>query len=212
MFDLQIILEGDDRKMDRTRKIIAWFCILFLCLAGCGKNQSGQSSSSQSPAENSSDVSSDTANKDEDKKDDNSTSAGKDEAAANQQDTNTVPGNSSPSGNNTISVKVGDKDVDVNWENNESVDVLKQMSPLTVQLTPYGGVELTGNIGTTIPSTYSVITANPGDIVLYEGNTLIVMVESKTCQYTKIGKITNLSEAELKDLLSKGNVTITLEI
>ncbi|MBP3869555.1 MAG: hypothetical protein J6E46_01120 [Faecalicoccus sp.] len=214
--------------MEFNKKVLSGICVLFLCLAGCGKNQSsqGNDSNAQSSSETSSEVS-DTANKD-DKKDDQKEAA-KDEAntAEDSNASSESNGNGGTAGNgastnnsapaststgNGLSVKIGDKDAQVAWENNETVEALKQLSPLTVQLSPYKGVELSGNIGTTIPSVYSEMTTSPGDIVLYEGNTLIVAVEPNTCLYTKVGRITNLSEAELKDLLAQGNVTITLNI
>lgn len=220
-------MEGDE-IMEFNKKVLSGICVLFLCLAGCGKNQSsqGNDSNAQSSSETSSEVS-DTANKD-DKKDDQKEAA-KDEAntaedgnassdsngnggtAGNGASTNNSAPASTSTGNG-LSVKIGDKDAQIAWEDNETVEALKQLSPLTVQLSPYKGVELSGNIGTTIPSVYSEMTTSPGDIVLYEGNTLIVAVEPNTCLYTKVGRITNLSEAELKDLLAQGNVTITLNI
>lgn len=226
-----LLMKGDE-IMEFNKKVLSGICILFLCLAGCGKNQSSQGNDSNAPSSDTSSQVSDTTDKDdkkddqkEDAKDENSTSdtnaAGDSSApsgtngnggnAGNGSSTNNSAPSSTSTGNGP-SVKIGDKDAQVAWENNETVEALKQLSPLTVQLSPYKGIELSGNIGTTIPSVYSEMTTSPGDIVLYEGNTIIVVVEPNTCLYTKIGKITNLSEAELKDLLAQGNVTITLDI
>lgn len=48
-----------------------------------------------------------------------------------------------------------------------------------------------------------------GDIVLYSGNQIVVFYGSNSWAYTRLGKI-NLSEAELTELLSNGNVILKL--
>ncbi|MBQ1849408.1 MAG: hypothetical protein II139_03475, partial [Lachnospiraceae bacterium] len=54
-------------------------------------------------------------------------------------------------------------------------------------------------------------TTSAGDIVLYSGNQLVVFYGSNSWAYTRLGKI-NLNEKELKNLLSNGDVTITLSM
>lgn len=46
-------------------------------------------------------------------------------------------------------MKIGDKHVNVEWENNESVEALRNLvkeSPLTIQMSMYGGFEQVGPI------------------------------------------------------------------
>jgi hypothetical protein len=74
----------------------------------------------------------------------------------------------------------------------------------------YGGFEQVGPIGRTIKSNDNQMTTEPGDIVLYNSNNIVVFFGSNNWSYTKLGHI-NLSEEQLKELLDKPNVTIRLE-
>jgi hypothetical protein len=76
----------------------------------------------------------------------------------------------------------------------------------------YGGYEQVGNIGTSIPENDVEITAKAGDIVLYSGNSIVVFYGSNSWAYTRLGRITNLTDAELTQLLSNGDVTITISM
>ena len=46
--------------------------------------------------------------------------------------------------------------------------------------------------------------------MLYSGNKMVVFYGSNSWEYTRLGKITDKSAAELKELLGNGNVTITI--
>ena len=108
-------------------------------------------------------------------------------------------------------LKIGDREVPVTWEDNASVKQLRELADkgLSIKLSPYGGFEQVGSIGQTITSDDKQITTSPGDIVLYSGDKLVIFYGSNTWAYTKLGKI-DLSGKELTELLSKGDVTITL--
>ena len=112
-----------------------------------------------------------------------------------------------------LTMKIGDTPVAVQWEENASVDALKtlvQDSPLTIQMSMYGGFEQVGSIGTTLPRSDVRITTNAGDIVLYSGNQMVVFYGSNTWAYTKLGHVSDKTAQEMTALLSNGNVTITI--
>lgn len=113
----------------------------------------------------------------------------------------------------TLIMKIGNKAVDVTWEDNASVEELKELakSGLTIKMSKYGGFEQVGSIGKSITSNDKQTKTAPGDIVLYTGNKLVVFYGSNSWAYTRLGKI-NMSKKELKDLLGKGNVTVTLTL
>ena len=56
------------------------------------------------------------------------------------------------------------------------------------------------------------MTAQPGDIVLYSGNQLVVFFGSNSWSYTKLGHINDLSADELTVLLDKDQTVIELQI
>ena len=108
---------------------------------------------------------------------------------------------------------INDTKVDVTWENNASVAELKELAEdeLTISMSMYGGFEQVGPIGKSITRDDKQTTTSSGDIVLYSGNQLVVFYGSNSWAYTRLGKI-NLNEKELKNLLSNGDVTITLSM
>lgn len=115
--------------------------------------------------------------------------------------------------NKTLTLKIGNNEVSVNWLDNDSVTALKELAKdgLTINMSKYGGFEQVGSIGTTITSADSRITTNPGDIVLYSSNQIVIFYDSNTWSYTKLGHI-NLSKGELTDLLGDEDVTITISL
>ena len=117
--------------------------------------------------------------------------------------------------NTGMKMKINETEVTVSWEKNASVEALKKLAekqPLTIQMSMYGGFEQVGPIGSRLPSSDKYTTTAPGDIVLYSGNQIVVFYGANSWDYTRLGKITGLSEDEYKVLLGNGNVTITLSV
>ena len=113
--------------------------------------------------------------------------------------------------NMKLTLKIDDMEVDVIWSDNDSVKALKNLAKdgLTINMSKYGGFEQVGSIGSTLPSSDTRITTNPGDIVLYSSNQIVLFYDSNTWSYTKLGHI-NLSKSELTDLLGDEDVVISL--
>ncbi|MBQ6344352.1 MAG: alpha/beta hydrolase [Anaerolineaceae bacterium] len=110
-------------------------------------------------------------------------------------------------------MKIGNTPVQVEWESNESVEALKRLTasaPLTIQMSMYGGFEQVGAIGTGLPRNDVQTVTNAGDIVLYSGNQIVVFYGSNSWAYTRLGRITDKTQAEMTDLLGRGNTTITI--
>lgn len=113
----------------------------------------------------------------------------------------------------TANMKIDGIEVDVIWADNDSVKALKNLAKdrLTINMSKYGGLEQVGSIGSTLPSSDTRITTNPGDIVLYSSNQIVIFYNSNTWTYTKLGYI-NLSKSELIDLLGDEDVVTTLTL
>lgn len=113
--------------------------------------------------------------------------------------------------NMKLTLKIKDIEVDVIWNDNDSVRALKNLAKegLTINMSKYGGFEQVGSIGSTLPSSDTRITTNPGDIVLYSSSQIVIFYDSNTWSYTKLGHI-NLSKSELTDLLGDEDVVISL--
>lgn len=112
-----------------------------------------------------------------------------------------------------LKLKIGDTEVSVDWEDNESVKALRELAakePLTVSMSMYGGFEQVGSLGSTLPRNDKQTTTEAGDIVLYSGNQIVVFYGSNSWEYTRLGKITDKTASEMKELLGNGDVTLTL--
>ena len=112
-----------------------------------------------------------------------------------------------------LQMKIGDTEVVVDWEDNESVEALKELcrdKSLTIQMSMYGGFEQVGSIGQGLPRNDRQTTTQAGDIVLYSGNQIVVFYGSNSWAYTRLGHVTDKSAQEMAELLGGGDVTITI--
>ena len=118
-------------------------------------------------------------------------------------------------GDSSMTMKIGDTTVNVDWEDNQAVERLRDMAKdgdITIQMSMYGGFEQVGSIGQSLPRDDKQTTTSSGDIVLYSGNQMVVFYGSNSWSYTRLGHISDKDEAEMADLLSQGDVTITISI
>ena len=112
-----------------------------------------------------------------------------------------------------LQMKIDDTYVEVRWEDNASVDALKELckeNEFKIQMSMYGGFEQVGYIGQDLPRDDVQTTTSYGDIVLYSGNNIVVFYGSNSWAYTRLGHIENMDQDQLRDLLSNGDVIITL--
>ena len=101
------------------------------------------------------------------------------------------------------------------WEDNQAVEALRDMAKdgdITIQMSMYGGFEQVGSIGQSLPRDDKQTTTSSGDVVLYSGNQMVVFYGSNSWSYTRLGHISDKNTEEMTDLLSNGDVTITISI
>lgn len=118
-------------------------------------------------------------------------------------------------GDSTMIMKIGDTKVNVEWEDNQAVEALRDMAKdgdITIQMSMYGGFEQVGSIGQSLPRDDKQTTTSSGDIVLYSGNQMVVFYGSNSWSYTRLGHISDKNTEDMTDLLSNGDVTITISI
>ena len=108
-----------------------------------------------------------------------------------------------------MTLSIDGKEMPVTWEDNASVKELKEICPLKVDMSMYGGFEQVGSIGQSISRDDKQITTEFGDIVLYSGNQIVVFYGSNSWAYTKLGHI-DLSEEELTEILGNGDVVLEI--
>ena len=114
-----------------------------------------------------------------------------------------------------MTMTIGDTKVNVEWEDNQAVEALRNMAEdgdVTIQMSMYGGFEQVGSIGQSLPRDDKQTTTSSGDVVLYSGNQMVVFYGSNSWSYTRLGRISDKNTEEMTDLLSNGDVTITISV
>ena len=114
----------------------------------------------------------------------------------------------------SLTLRINDTPVPVIWEENASADALRELAretPLTVSMSPYGGFEQVGSLGTSLPRSDVQTTTRIGDIVLYSGSNIVLFYGSNTWAYTRLGRL-DLPAREVQDLLGGSGVTVTLTV
>ena len=90
-------------------------------------------------------------------------------------------------------------------------ELLKQ-GPVTIKMRDYGNFEKVGPLGTTLPRNDTQITTKAGDIILYQGNQITIYYDTNSWNFTRLGKVDGVTQAELKKILGKSDVTAVFEI
>jgi len=88
-----------------------------------------------------------------------------------------------------------------------------QNAPITVTLND-NDFEIWGPLGRSLTTNNEQMTAQPGDIVLYNGSNICIFYAGNSWSYTRLGKIDGLSESELRTFLKAGqsNIAVTLSL
>lgn len=112
-----------------------------------------------------------------------------------------------------MNVQIGENTFSASLEENDAAAAFIEMireAPVVIQMDDYSGFEKVGALGTSLPTSNQQTTAQSGDIVLYNGNQIVIFYGSNSWSYTRLGKIDNLSGWE--EALGDGNVTVTFSI
>lgn len=127
-----------------------------------------------------------------------------------------VPGFSQSSQtSDMLKIEIGQETFTATLANNSSVDALKELlkdGPLTLKMSDYAGMEKGADLGVTLPQNNQQINTTAGDIILYQGRTLVIYYDTNSWSLTPIGKINDLDEALLKETLGSGDVTVTFSL
>lgn len=103
-----------------------------------------------------------------------------------------------------IEIQIGDATMIAELENNEATSELLRLlssDEIVMSASNYGGFEKVCSIGQSLPRNDEQITTKPGDIMLYNGNQLVIFYDSNSWAYTPIGHI-DASAEELEGFLS----------
>ncbi|MCC8098978.1 MAG: hypothetical protein LIO78_02795 [Clostridiales bacterium] len=112
-----------------------------------------------------------------------------------------------------MKVQIGDSVFTATLEENEAVNALVAMmeeAPVVIEMNDYSGFEKVGPLGTSLPTSDSQTTTQAGDIVLYNGNQIVIFYGSNSWSYTRLGHIDDLTGWE--EALGGGDVTVTFSL
>ena len=98
---------------------------------------------------------------------------------------------------------------------NSSTDALKELlekGPLTINMSDYGSMEKVGPIGQSLPRNDQQTTTGAGDIILYQGSSLVIYYDRNSYNFTRLGKVDGVTQAQMKEVLGTGSMTVTLTL
>ncbi len=191
---------------------VLYLAIILSCMVACGKNDTqAQTPSRQAePSTIDSSSQSDILNGSE-----NAGESSMQETERNETDTaeTDIQDNMEENKVENMNVQVGDVVFSATLEKNEAVSALVEMmreSPVVIQMSDYSGFEKVGSLGTSLPTSNSQTTTQAGDIVLYNGNQIVIFYGSNSWNYTRLGYIDDLTGWE--EALGRGDVTVIFSL
>lgn len=112
-----------------------------------------------------------------------------------------------------MNVQIGDAVFSATLEENEAVTAfveMMQQGSVVIRMSDYSGFEKVGSLETSLPANNSQTTTHAGDIVLYNGNQIVIFYGSNSWSYTRLGHIDDLTGWE--EALGNGDVTVTFSL
>lgn len=136
-------------------------------------------------------------------------------AACSENDTIATNKTNDTTNLNSMKITIGNTVLTATLVDNSSVDALKAIlvkGPVTIEMSDYGNMEKVGEFGFNLPRNDKQTTTEAGDLILYQGSAFVIYYAPNSWSFTRLGKIDNVSAQELKEILGKGNVTVTLSL
>lgn len=117
--------------------------------------------------------------------------------------------------NNQMKLQIGDYIFTATLADNSSAEALTKMletGPITIEMQDYGSMEKVGSLGTSLPRNDEQIKTEPGDLILYQGNAFVIYYAQNSWNFTRLGKINDVTQEELKESLGNGDVKVVLSL
>ncbi|MBD5342932.1 MAG: hypothetical protein HDR93_06770 [Bacteroides sp.] len=114
-----------------------------------------------------------------------------------------------------VLLKVGGNTMSATLTDNEATRELTKLleqGDITIRMSDYGGFEKVGALPQSLPTSNTQITTAPGDIMLYQGNQMVIFYGSNSWSYTRLGKIDGATVSNLRQFLGNGDIVLTLSL
>ncbi len=102
-----------------------------------------------------------------------------------------------------------------NFADNSSADAFRDLlseGDLTIQMSDYGSFEKVGSIGKSLPRKDTQISTTTGDIMLYQGNQIVIFYGDNNWSYSRLGRIEGVTAEELLSGLGSSDCTVTFSL
>lgn len=109
-----------------------------------------------------------------------------------------------------LKIEVGGHSFTATLEQNDATAALVDMLPLTISMSDYSGFEKVGSLGASLPTSNAQTTTQAGDVVLYNGNQIVIFYGSNSWSYTRLAHVDDLTD--WADALGSGDVTVTFSV
>lgn len=116
---------------------------------------------------------------------------------------------------NTMTVTINGTAFTAVLSDNSSAEAFRNLlkeKDITIEMHDYANFEKVGSLGTTLPRNDEQITTEPGDIILYQGNQITIYYDTNSWNFTRLGKIENITQSELMRAMGTGNATVTFSL
>lgn len=115
----------------------------------------------------------------------------------------------------SLAINVGDTQLVATLADTDAAQALAeqlQVGPVTVSLHAYGGFEKVGPLPWSLPTSDEQVTAQPGDVMLYQGNQITVLTGANNWAYTPLGRIEGATSESLIEALGDGDAVVVLSL
>ncbi|MCY7008861.1 cyclophilin-like fold protein [Fusobacterium simiae] len=112
-----------------------------------------------------------------------------------------------------MKIKIGEHILTVDLVNNSTTVELKnrlKKGPITLNMKDYGNMEKVGDFDKSLPTNDEQISTDAGDVILYQGKSFVIYYDKNNWNFTRIGKVKNISKEELRKILGKGDIKVEL--
>lgn len=101
------------------------------------------------------------------------------------------------------------------FADNDSADAFRELlgdGDLTISMSDYGGFEKVGSIGKSLTCKDTQISTAAGDIMLYQGNQIVIFYGRNSWSYSRIGRIEDASADDLLSAFGSGDSDVTFSL
>ncbi len=114
-----------------------------------------------------------------------------------------------------MNIQIGDHLLTAILVENSSTEALIELlkdGPITIDMNDYASMEKVGPFPQSLPRNDEQISTDAGDLILYQGNSFVIYYDTNSWNFTRLGKINDVTKQELRDILGSGSVTAVLSL